>query len=204
MLPVDYCTVTETEAGRLRAAALAAGPDAAVPTCPEWTVHRLVAHTARVFGMVTGALRAADPSSSPPRPSRPEGDFDAVLAAYDERLATMLELLRSVDPATPAWHVSPAAPKTAASLFRRIAHEATVHRIDAQAAAGVTPSDQDARVDPEVAADGVDEVLRWLIQRWTDQWATGELTGTVLYHACLLYTSPSPRDRTRSRMPSSA
>ena len=24
------------------------------------------------------------------------------------------------------------------------------------------------------------------------------------YHACLLYTSPSPRDRTRSRMPSSA
>ena len=25
-----------------------------------------------------------------------------------------------------------------------------------------------------------------------------------LHHACLLYTSPSPRDRTRSRMPSSA
>ena len=24
------------------------------------------------------------------------------------------------------------------------------------------------------------------------------------FHACLLYTSPSPRDRTRSRMPSSA
>ena len=24
------------------------------------------------------------------------------------------------------------------------------------------------------------------------------------YHVCLLYTSPSPRDRTRSRMPSSA
>ena len=26
----------------------------------------------------------------------------------------------------------------------------------------------------------------------------------VLYGICLLYTSPSPRDRTRSRMPSSA
>ena len=26
----------------------------------------------------------------------------------------------------------------------------------------------------------------------------------VLYNICLLYTSPSPRDRTRSRMPSSA
>ena len=26
----------------------------------------------------------------------------------------------------------------------------------------------------------------------------------VIYYDCLLYTSPSPRDRTRSRMPSSA
>ena len=30
------------------------------------------------------------------------------------------------------------------------------------------------------------------------------LSGSVLYIRCLLYTSPSPRDRTRSRMPSSA
>ena len=29
-------------------------------------------------------------------------------------------------------------------------------------------------------------------------------TFITLYNACLLYTSPSPRDRTRSRMPSSA
>ena len=31
-----------------------------------------------------------------------------------------------------------------------------------------------------------------------------QLRGTSLVHPCLLYTSPSPRDRTRSRMPSSA
>ena len=30
------------------------------------------------------------------------------------------------------------------------------------------------------------------------------LTSTVEVDVCLLYTSPSPRDRTRSRMPSSA
>ena len=28
--------------------------------------------------------------------------------------------------------------------------------------------------------------------------------GDIRYNSCLLYTSPSPRDRTRSRMPSSA
>eukprot|EP00657_Telonema_sp_P-1_P002299 TRINITY_DN15395_c0_g1_i1.p1 TRINITY_DN15395_c0_g1~~TRINITY_DN15395_c0_g1_i1.p1 ORF type:complete len:174 (-),score=55.06 TRINITY_DN15395_c0_g1_i1:69-590(-) len=34
--------------------------------------------------------------------------------------------------------------------------------------------------------------------------ASFERTTEHLYNACLLYTSPSPRDRTRSRMPSSA
>ena len=33
---------------------------------------------------------------------------------------------------------------------------------------------------------------------------TGEVPDTVHFYSCLLYTSPSPRDRTRSRMPSSA
>ena len=32
----------------------------------------------------------------------------------------------------------------------------------------------------------------------------GEAASVVVYDPCLLYTSPSPRDRTRSRMPSSA
>ena len=31
-----------------------------------------------------------------------------------------------------------------------------------------------------------------------------DIDKSILYLACLLYTSPSPRDRTRSRMPSSA
>ena len=42
----------------------------------------------------------------------------------------------------------------------------------------------------------------------TEAWYTVEgieaLRGTSLARGCLLYTSPSPRDRTRSRMPSSA
>ena len=32
----------------------------------------------------------------------------------------------------------------------------------------------------------------------------GDNPAHVMYQHCLLYTSPSPRDRTRSRMPSSA
>ncbi|MGH3978913.1 MAG: maleylpyruvate isomerase family mycothiol-dependent enzyme [Pseudonocardiaceae bacterium] len=174
----DYCTRIGREAGLLRATALAAGPDAAVPTCPGWTVQRLVSHVARAYGMVIGVVQSADPSTPPPRPGWPAGDFDAVLAGYDEQLASLLELLTGTDPATPAWHFSPTAPKTVAFWSRRMAHETTVHRIDAQAATG-----EGTGVDPDFAADGVDEVLTRLIQRHTDAWAVGELSGTVLHHA---------------------
>ena len=34
--------------------------------------------------------------------------------------------------------------------------------------------------------------------------ASGDARKYAPQHSCLLYTSPSPRDRTRSRMPSSA
>ena len=38
-----------------------------------------------------------------------------------------------------------------------------------------------------------------------DQWGTGaDIPPNQTHPTCLLYTSPSPRDRTRSRMPSSA
>ena len=39
-------------------------------------------------------------------------------------------------------------------------------------------------------ADKLDQIGYWSLETWGG--------------ACLLYTSPSPRDRTRSRMPSSA
>lgn len=59
-----------------------------------------------------------------------------------------------------------------------MAHEVTVHRIDAQAAAGVS-----AEVDPVLAADGVDELLTWLIARDPSPWPAGELGGSVVYQA---------------------
>ena len=50
------------------------------------------------------------------------------------------------------------------------------------------------------------------VAKATGQWALADdsglsvdaLGGAPGVHSCLLYTSPSPRDRTRSRMPSSA
>ena len=41
-------------------------------------------------------------------------------------------------------------------------------------------------------------------QKTVSFWSTSFLRGTTLDNACLLYTSPSPRDLSTSRMPSSA
>lgn len=188
----EYQSSISEEAGLLRAAVMTAGADAAVPTCPGWTALRLVQHLCRVFDMVIATVRAADPHTSPGRwgvrtadphtaPARSEAapaELDAALAGFDDRLATMLDLLASTDPATPAWNFSPIAPRTAAFWSRRQAHEITVHRIDAQSAAGIeTP------VGPDLAADGIDEVLTWWIQRKRGAWADSQASGTVLYHA---------------------
>ena len=52
---------------------------------------------------------------------------------------------------------------------------------------------------PRLVADSMDEEsIRAMAER------TRVVCTTVGPYACLLYTSPSPRDRTRSRMPSSA
>ena len=48
---------------------------------------------------------------------------------------------------------------------------------------------------------------RYLSHWRNGEWDAGTLTEDNVLHiseGCLLYTSPSPRDRTRSRMPSSA
>ena len=46
----------------------------------------------------------------------------------------------------------------------------------------------DINVDEDQVEDRIDEALQYFAQ----------------YHTCLLYTSPSPRDKRQSRMPSSA
>jgi uncharacterized protein (TIGR03083 family) len=172
----DYQSRIATEAALLRAVAVSVSSDTSVPTCPGWSVQRLLQHVGRVYDMVIRVVQTADPLSRPARVEPPpSGD---VLAMFDDRLATMLHVLATTDPATPAWHPGPTAPMTAGYWSRRMAHEVTVHRIDAQAAAGT-----DSAVDADFAADGVDEVLTWMIQRRTDAWAVAELSGTVLYHA---------------------
>ena len=59
---------------------------------------------------------------------------------------------------------------------------------------------EEKKIEPK---DWMPDAYRKTLIRQISQHAHSEIVG-MLPEGCLLYTSPSPRDRTRSRMPSSA
>ncbi|MGM3262735.1 maleylpyruvate isomerase N-terminal domain-containing protein, partial [Klebsiella pneumoniae] len=73
-------------------------------------------------------------------------------AAAEQASADLVAELRAADPAEPAWSWS--ADRTVGFTVRRQAHEALVHRLDAEQAAGAVTA-----LDPALAADGVHEAL---------------------------------------------
>lgn len=142
----------------LRDAAEEAGPDAAVPPCPEWTTADLVEHLTSLMRWVRetaprGVITKPDPRTVP----QPRPDWPQALEALRRELTGMTETLDALDPELPAW-TWPAQAKKAAFWHRRMAHEVSVHRWDAEAAAGrPTP------IETKLAADGVNEILdTWL------------------------------------------
>ena len=56
----------------------------------------------------------------------------------------------------------------------------------------------------EIANREIKSILQNTVARSSKDWVDKFDDALWAYRACLLYTSPSPRDRTRSRMPSSA
>jgi uncharacterized protein (TIGR03083 family) len=170
----DYLEETRKQAAALRAAAVAAGPGAEVPTCPGWTVHRLVRHVARVHAHVVLALDA-DPAGDAPRTERPPEDWDELLAFWDATLGTMLGTLAERGPGQSAWAFADFS--GTGFWARRQAHETAIHRLDAEHAAH--GDDVPHLVfDPGFAADGADELLTIMA---ADRPA--DASGTLLVHA---------------------
>ncbi len=149
----DYLEHLRADSRRFREVLAACDPAAPVPGCPDWNAADLLWHLADVqwFWGTTMRNRPAPPSEDEPRPERPDS-YDGLLAAFDEYSAALVAELERADPAEPAWSWS--AEQTVGFTFRRQAHEALIHRLDAEQTAGdVTP------LDARLAADGVAELL---------------------------------------------
>lgn len=156
-----------TEALRADGEAIAAAGrrdiDAAVPSCPGWTMHKLLAHVGRVYRSVGRhvAERATEmiPADEIPRP--PDGD--TIVAWFEEGHRFVCEALVGADADDAVWTWT--GQNTMAFYFRRMAHETAVHRWDAEAAFG-----QPGPIDSDLATDGVSElfevVLPFAVANW--------------------------------------
>ncbi len=129
-------------------------PSARVPACPDWDASDLLWHLTKVQAFWATVIRtrpapaAEEDEGRLPRP----GTYAELLAAFEEHSAALIDALAGADPAEAAWHWS--SDQTVGASHRRQAHEALIHRLDAEETAGTVTA-----LDRTLAADGVQEVL---------------------------------------------
>ena len=134
----------------------AAGHDAPVPSCPDWTVRDLADHLGGVHRWCTvtvgnpGTKLQRRGATIPPMP-----DDEAEVSPWLlEGAAALVQAIRDAGEDTLVGGFG--GPVPVSFWARRQCHETLVHRADAELAAGVLPL---VDVDPMIAADAVDEHL---------------------------------------------
>lgn len=146
----QHIQVVQSAADQLLRAATSAGLRAPVPSCPGWTVDRLVRHVTRVHHWAAAVLRGADPKQveflQPPE--------DELSETYHRGVERLVDALTATPRGRAVWTFYPAE-SPVAFWARRQAHETTIHRVDAELAAGTGVME----IDSELAADGLAELL---------------------------------------------
>jgi uncharacterized protein (TIGR03083 family) len=170
----------DAQAGALRAAAVSAGPRAAVPTCPEWTVLDLVSHVAGVHDWAARALHT-DPAEPDVRADPGPAEWADLLSWWTARTGALVAGLTAAGPHAPAWVFDDEDAPTAAFWARRQAHETAVHRLDAEHARSGSPVPV-FLYDTDFAADGIDEALTMWVPRRVGA-EPPDLRGEVAVHA---------------------
>jgi uncharacterized protein (TIGR03083 family) len=150
---LGYVDVLQREGEALLAAA-AQAPEAKVPSCGEWDMGDLVAHVGHVFHFWATCVDDKIDGEQYEAPAPPGPGATADWAR--EQLGRLVRVLRAHDPSEEVWSWTPQ--KDVAFVSRRMAHEAIVHRWDAERAAGIDPD-----IVPELASDGIDEFLTFFV-----------------------------------------
>jgi uncharacterized protein (TIGR03083 family) len=168
----DRCIAALLADSAALAEAARLGLDAAVPSCPGWSVADLVEHTGRVHRSATRRVRDLESerhsAADIALPTRSElvGWFEAGA----EALARVLEV---AEPDAPVWNWS-VTPNLASFWWRRMAQETAVHRWDGQAAHA-----QQQPIATDVAADGIAELLEVFLPTDFAEQPPADLGGTV-------------------------
>lgn len=146
--------------------------DRPVPTCPRWSVQRLLGHVGRVHRNTAAWLRTGRRTEIPPAPAGA-----AVLPWVRDGLDELTEAVQAADPH--GEEQTFAGPQPASFWVRRMTVETALHRIDAEFAAGVgtTP------VDTALAVDGIDELFGVLLpfRALSGADSAGSLSGRTMH-----------------------
>lgn len=168
----------ERESERFAAVLTDADPAARVPTCPEWSAADLLWHLTEVH-LFWGAVLARAPQSDAEvgeieegKPARPE-TVELMLPVRRDATAALVEQLRALPDDASRWSWWPA-DQTAGFTRRMQTYEATMHRVDAELAAGLTPS----TIPADVAAGAVDHCVD-VMWGWLPEWAAYEPLSVV-------------------------
>ena len=169
-----YIAATAREGAAVSAVAAAGDLDAPVPSCPRWSLQKLVGHLGWVYNWVSEHIEQRSATmlnrDDVPRPPQGEAVVDWFSAAHTRVLAA----LRDVDPDEEVWGF--AGINTGAFWHKRLAHESLVHRWDAENAVGPPGA-----LDSDLAADGVDELVE-VILPFQIRHATDLPEGTLHLH----------------------
>lgn len=150
----------------LRDNAARAGLDAAVPTCPGWTVRQLVAHQGRIHRWASGIVRGGGPDQDIEAVEQEGLSSSDPLGWLDDGVRDLLATLAAAPADVDAWFFLHDAPPPRDAWARRQCHETTIHAVDAMSAAhGEVPKAVDTWIHAALAEDGIDELLAGFLPR---------------------------------------
>ncbi|WP_285503238.1 maleylpyruvate isomerase family mycothiol-dependent enzyme [Actinokineospora sp. NBRC 105648] len=132
-----------------------ADPDALVPTCPEWTIRRLVTHVGQAHRYSTTAVRTHQAAPASTADPGPQQNWRTWLTGGAEDL---LAALRTTGPDTEVW--TRFGTRRALFWLRRMTHDTVVHNVDAALTTGA-----EFKIEDSLAADGITEYLELAIAR---------------------------------------
>lgn len=155
MISPEYLEHIREESARFATCLAGADPSAPVPSCPDWTAADLLWHLTEVQ-LFWGAIvreQLDDPDvAEAAKPERPD-EYEALLGLFTQASTSLIDTLAATPDDASVW--TWAEDHTVGFIRRRQAHEALIHRVDAELVVG-----QLTDVDRQLASDGVDEALR--------------------------------------------
>lgn len=152
----SYLAHIGSESRLFREALTDVDPAARVPACPDWAADDLLWHLGSVQDFWARAVegrpdKPGEDEAGQDSPDRP-GSHEELLTFFDAAHERLMAALEGLDPAEEAWTWS--SDHTIGFIGRRQAHEALIHRVDAEQTAGTS-----SPLDAQLAADGVQECL---------------------------------------------